>query len=61
MDGKNSSKSSFPNIKLRHPTNSKHNKCAPFVGYEQSKWLWCGLKGSISFQAPIGGGDIQNR
>jgi hypothetical protein len=45
MDGKNSLKSSFPNIKLRHPTNSKHNECAPFVGYGQSKWLWCGMYG----------------
>jgi hypothetical protein len=35
MDGKKGSKSSFPNKKSKHPMDFKHNKCDPFVGYEQ--------------------------
>jgi hypothetical protein len=31
MDGKWGLKSYFPNRKLGHPTDSKHNECAPFV------------------------------
>jgi hypothetical protein len=41
MDGKGGLKSSFPNRKLGHPMDSKHNECAPFVKSIQSRWLWC--------------------
>ncbi len=38
MDGKNRFKSSFPNKKLGHLMDFKHNECAPFVGYGQSNY-----------------------
>ncbi len=41
MDGKWGLKSYFPNRKLGHPTDSKHNECAPFVKSIQLRWLWC--------------------
>jgi hypothetical protein len=43
MDGEKGSKSCLLNRKSRHPMDSKHNECAPFVEYGQSRWLWCGV------------------
>jgi len=37
-DGKKGSKSSFPNKKSKHPMDFRHNKCDPFVEYEQLNW-----------------------
>jgi hypothetical protein len=43
MDGRNGLKPYFPNKKSRHFMDSKQNECVPFVRYEQSRWLWCGV------------------
>jgi len=34
MDGKRSFNFSFLNKKLRHLVNSKHNECAPLLGWD---------------------------
>jgi len=46
MDGRRRSKLSNPNWKLWCGMDSKHNKCVPIVGWKQSKWLLCVVKGA---------------
>ncbi len=46
MDERRHSKPSSPNWKLQCVMDSKHNKCAPIIGWRQSGWLWCGAQGA---------------
>jgi hypothetical protein len=40
MDGRRHLKPFGPNWKPWCVMDSKHNKCAPIVGWRQSWWLW---------------------
>jgi hypothetical protein len=44
---------SFPNRKLRHPMDSKGNKCAPFVKYDNQGNYDVMHKVLIASQAPL--------